>query len=73
MNNAVSTSDLFTATHAALCAGKFSQAVSLLDNLGRRDDNRDSLASAKAYSVPAHLEAIIQDRIDLVHAKADGR
>lgn len=74
MNTATqNTSDLFAATHAALCAGRFSEARALLEDLARRDDNRDSLASAVAYGVPTHLVAVMQDRIDLVHARADGR
>ena len=70
MTNALSTDELFTATHTALCTGKFSQARALLEELGSRADNRDVLPSAKAYGVPEHIAQIIQDRIDQVNAKA---
>jgi hypothetical protein len=70
MDKAISTSKLFTATHAALCAGKFAEARALLDEMGQRSDNRDLLASAASYRVPAHIAQIIQDRIDQVNSKA---
>jgi hypothetical protein len=70
MNNAISTSDLFAATHSALCAHNYGQARALLDELSQRADNRDMLASARAYRVPEHVVSLFQDRIDLVNSKA---
>lgn len=64
------TSVLFARAHSALCAGRWAEARAQLDLLGDRPDNRDFLCDASAYSVPAHLTAPIQDRIDLVNAKA---
>jgi hypothetical protein len=66
------TTDLFAAAHAALCAGRWSEARAALDLLGDRQDNRDLLPDASAYRVPALVAQLIQDRIDLVNANADG-
>lgn len=78
MNNATqSTSELYARTHAALCAGRWSEARDLLDLLGQRDDNRDLLAPLSSYlahlcrgPLPTGYAPVIQDRIDLVNAKA---
>jgi hypothetical protein len=76
MNNAITadmnTAQLFEATNAALCAGAFSLSVKLLDELSLCSDNRDMLAPAASYGVPAHIAGIVQDRIDLVNSKAEG-
>lgn len=64
------TDQLFTAAHEALCAGRWSAALAALDLLGARSDNADLLPAASAYRVPAHITQLIQDRIDLVNAKA---
>ncbi len=66
------TTDLFAAAHEALCAGRWSEARAALDLLGDRSDNADLLPAASAYSVPAQIAQLIQDRIDLVNAKAGG-
>jgi hypothetical protein len=78
MNNAVdtsalnnlSTSKLFDFAHQSLLAGKFSQGRAALDELGLRSDNRDLLSSVEAYKVPPEIRQLIQDRIELVNAKA---
>lgn len=70
MTTTQTTSDLFTATHAALCTHQYAQARALLDELSQRNDNRDLLLSARAYRVPEHVVALFQDRIDLVNSKA---
>ena len=69
MSNA-NTADLFTETNVALIEGRYFAARAMLDELGRRDDNRDLLPSARAYRVPEQLVGLIQDRIDLVNSKA---
>lgn len=66
------TTDLFRAAHEALCAGRWSEARASLDLLGDRSDNADLLPDASAYRVPAQITQLIQDRIDLVNAKAGG-
>jgi len=69
MNN-IATTKLFTEINSALLAGKFSVARALFDELGRRNDNHDMLASAKSYGIPETIRQLIQDRIDLVNSKA---
>ena len=64
------TSDLFAAAHSALTGKRWSEARRHLDDLGRRSDNRDLLASVEAYGVPEMLLAVIGDRIELVNSKA---
>lgn len=66
------TTDLFRAAHEALCAGRWSEARASLDLLGDRSDNADLLPDASAYRVPGPITQLIQDRIDLVNAKAGG-
>lgn len=77
MNQKISTNDLWDETHTALCAGEWSKARSLLDDLGQRSDVVDLLldlsqyerASGKALSVD--FRPVIQDRIDLVNGKIE--
>lgn len=66
------TTDLFAAAHSALCAGRWSEALAALDLLGDRSDNADLLPDASAYNIPRTIHPLIQDRIDLVNAKAGG-
>ena len=73
----VITSNLWEQTHKTLCAGEWSKARSLLDDLGQRSDVVDLLldlsqyerASGKTLSVD--FRPLIQDRIDLVNGKID--
>lgn len=73
----VSTSTLWEQTHAALCAGSWSKARSLLDDLGRRADVVDLLLDLSQYerasgkTLPADYRPIIQDRLDLVNSKIE--
>lgn len=75
MNQAKTTDTLWSETHSALCAGRWSEARALLDDLGRRSDVVDSLLSVAQYGrvsgkiLPAGYDAVIQDRIDLVNSK----
>jgi hypothetical protein len=77
MSNAANktTNALWTETHSALCAGRWSQARALLDDLGRRSDNADCLLSIEQYcqlagkSLPVGFDAVLADRIDLVNSK----
>jgi hypothetical protein len=70
-----STICLWDVTHSALCAGRWSEARALLDDLGRRSNVVDSLLSVAQYgrmsgkALPAGYDAVIQDRIDLVNSK----
>ncbi len=68
MTTPQTTKTLWTETHEALCAGEWSQARKLLDELGTRRDNHDRLCSASDYHVPAMLTGVIGDRIDLVNS-----
>lgn len=71
------TNSLWEETHAALCAGEWSKARKLLDDLGQRSDVVDLLldlsqyerASGKTLSVD--FRPVIQDRIDLVNSKIE--
>ncbi len=63
------TSDLFAATHAALCSHSLGQARALLEELAFRSDNVDRLASARAYRLPETVIALFQDRIDAVNTR----
>lgn len=71
----LTTDTLWQATHSALCAGRWSEARALLDDLGRRSDVRDCLLSVAQYgqvsgkTLPAGYDVVIQDRIDLVNSK----
>lgn len=65
----LTTSELWTRTHAALNAGRWSEARALLDDLGRRSDNHDMLSPVSTYAVPEHIRALIGDRIELVNSK----
>lgn len=72
-----STDTLWTETHSALCAGQWGKARALLDDLGRRSDNRSHLAHISSYVQCAYervvdigqLATLLQDRIDLVNSK----
>lgn len=66
----LTTDQLFDRASAALCNKRWSDARRHLDDLGRRSDNRDLLLPAARYGVPDMLLGVIQDRIDLVNAKA---
>ena len=70
--HSLKTTVLFTLAHNALCAGRWSEARRALDLLGDRSDNADLLPDAAAYQVPGPIAQLIQDRIDLVNAKAGG-
>lgn len=63
------TRDLWERTHLALIEHNWSEARSLLDDLGRKRDNHDRLSSAAAYGVPELLRSVISDRINLVNSK----
>lgn len=71
----LTTSDLWAATHSALTSGRWSEARALLDVLGQRDDNHDTLGDVACYAPGVKLAAdfadLLQDRIDLVNAKAE--
>jgi hypothetical protein len=73
----MTTSDLWAATHDALCAARWSEARNLLDVLGQRADVVDRLASIQAYDPGQYLAPffarLLQDRIDLVNAHVDAR
>jgi hypothetical protein len=73
----MTTSDLWAATHEALCSARWSEARGLLDVLGQRADVVDRLASIQAYDPGQYLapsfECLLQDRIDLVNAHVDAR
>jgi len=66
------TAELFEQTSAALWAQKWGQARALLDDLGLRSDNTTRLRSAEAYGLDRERDFynVIQDRIDLVNARA---
>lgn len=64
------TADMWEATHSALMCGRWNDGRALLDDLGLCDDNQDELLDAVAYRVPRMIRELIQDRIDLVNAKA---
>lgn len=65
------TSDLFAATHSALCSHSLGQARALLEELAFRSDNVDRLCSARAYRLPEEVIALFQDRIDAVNTRLD--
>jgi hypothetical protein len=65
----LSTDELWTLTHVALCEKRWSDARALLDDLGLREDSHDLLASAKDYGLTGPYAQVIQDRIDLVNAR----
>lgn len=69
--NKCPTTELWQATHEALSQGRWSQAQRLLDDLGRRSDNRNLLSSPEAYGVPSVLYEVISDRIELVNEKVE--
>lgn len=58
-------------TITALTTHRYSEAVSLLNELCRRDDNAQMFLSASSYRVPVSLLGLVQDRIDQVNAKAE--
>lgn len=66
----ISTPDLWEETNQALRAHRWSQARSLLDDLGMRQDNRRLFLSAGFYGVPEMIRQLVQDRIDLVNSNA---
>jgi hypothetical protein len=76
------TSELWSVTHAALCAGRWSIARRLLEDLARRSDFTDTLPSVEGYSVVLQLtgkscpldagfRVLLQDRIDAVNSRAE--
>lgn len=70
------TSELWSVTNAALIAGRWSVARSLLETLARRPDYCDQLSSAAQYERVAGkplgaAAQLLQDRIDAVNARAD--
>ena len=74
---ALPTSELFALTHRSLCWGAWGHARALLDLLGRRSDNVDTLPAYSAYDQGhagerAQFAAVLQDRIDLVNSKVGG-
>lgn len=63
-----STSDLWDATHSALCSQRWSEARGLLDELLLRNDNNDKLCDAEVYGCPeSGYRSILQDRINSVN------
>lgn len=62
----LTTSDLFTATHRALCAKAWGDARLLLEALAMCPDNHDKFCDAVAYGAPQ----FIADRIELVNSLA---
>jgi hypothetical protein len=66
----MTTSELFDATNAALCARDWGRARALLDDLGLRDDNSHMLSDAASYGLVGPYTPIIQDRIEQVNSKA---
>ena len=72
MAKTITTSELWDATNTALHGRQWSRARALLDDLGLRRDNHDQLLDAACYGMPesSPYHAIIQDRIDLVNARA---
>jgi hypothetical protein len=67
----LTTSELWELTHSALCAQQWVQARALLDDLGRRQDVRDYLASAEAYGLTGTGSQVIQERINVVNHRVD--
>jgi hypothetical protein len=70
------TSELWEATHKALCEHQWGIARALLDDLGLRRDNVDMLSSASQYGLTVEygdFVNVIRDRIDLVNMKASNR
>lgn len=74
------TSELWSTTHAALCAGRWSVARSLLETLSRRPDYFDHLAPIDSYArgvkwsalaLNGGLRELLADRIELVNARAE--
>lgn len=76
------TSELWSTTHAALCAGRWSIARRLLDDLARRPDYVDHLCSLATYvsalerndamqPLESSFRTLLADRIDLVNARAE--
>lgn len=76
MTTATKTTDsLWTETHSALCAGRWSEARALLDDLGRRTDVRDMLLTIDQYTgmcgkpLRPEYRPVLADRIDLVNSR----
>lgn len=72
----MTTSDLWAATHTALCHQRWSEARALLDVLGQRSDVVDRLPAYSAYDQGdagerAEFGQLLQDRIDLVNSRVD--
>jgi hypothetical protein len=67
----LTTSELWELTHSALCSQQWIQARALLDDLGRRQDVRDYLASAEAYGLTGTYSTLIQERINVVNHRVD--
>lgn len=65
----ISTSELWALTHTALTEQRWGAARALLDDLGLRGDNVDTLRGAASYGLVGPYTPIIQDRIDQVNAK----
>lgn len=76
------TSELWSTTHAALLAGRWSIARRLLEDLARRNDYCDTLPSVSAYvakqtsrddykALDAGFSQLLQDRIDAVNSRAE--
>lgn len=71
------TAELWSTTHAALCAGRWSVARSLLETLSRRPDYVDHLAPIGSYEQAAGVtlepsfREILADRIELVNVRAE--
>jgi hypothetical protein len=63
----LTTNELWTRTHRALCQGDWSYARADLEDLSRRADVRDRLSSAADYGVPDCMLGVIGDRIDAVN------
>jgi len=69
------TDSLWTETHSALCAGRWSEARALLDDLGRRTDIRDILLTVDQYAAMCgknlrpEYRPVLADRIDLVNSR----
>lgn len=71
----MTTVNLWTLTNAALCAGRWSEARALLDDLGRRSNVVDRLMSIGLYeraagkSLRPDFRSVLADRIELVNSK----
>lgn len=77
-----STTELWHDTHTALCAGHWSAARRMLEELARRSDYTDQLSALTAYTTALELRGtpkvldrgfaqLLVDRIEAVNARAE--